>query len=146
MKWLRQLIEGARINEDGRVDLEGLMKQINEEFPRNAVPKSEFNQAKKKLKRAIATIEVLEESKSENEMLLEIIKQQEATIQKLRYDVVNTIKSYSLKKQLSKAGILDPDYLVYRQRDLDGLPLDNKEKPMVIEELIKSLKEELDGK
>lgn len=38
MKWIRKLIEGAMINDDGRIDLEGLMKQINEEFPRNAVP------------------------------------------------------------------------------------------------------------
>ncbi|WOO35402.1 hypothetical protein R2R35_16570 [Anaerocolumna sp. AGMB13020] len=146
MKWIRKLIEGALINGDGRIDLESLMKQINEEFPRNAVPKSEFNQAKKKLKTAMAAIEILRESKSEKEMLLEIIKQQEATIQKLQYDVVNTIKSYSLNKQFGKAGIQDPDYLSYRQRGLDGFQLENKEKPMVIEELIKSLKEELDGK
>ena len=94
----------------------------------------------------MAAIEVLRESKSDKEMLLEIIKQQEATIQKLQYDVVNTIKSYSLNKQFGKAGIQDPDYLLYRQRGLDGFQFDKKEKPMVIEELIKSLKEDLDGK
>lgn len=139
MKWLRKLIEGARVNEEGHIDLEDLMKKIQEEFPKNAVPKSEFNEARKKLKIATATIAVLKENGHENEMLLEIIKQQDLANQKLRSDIVNTIKSYSLKKQYNKSGMLDLDYLICKKRGLAEVYFDKEGTPMDIVDLIKSL-------
>jgi predicted nucleic acid-binding Zn-ribbon protein len=42
MDWLKALLEKATIT-DGKLDIEALMKSIKEEFPKNAVPKSEFN-------------------------------------------------------------------------------------------------------
>ncbi|MDF2907466.1 MAG: Minor structural protein [Herbinix sp.] len=42
MEWLKVLLEKATIT-DGKLDIDALMKSIKEEFPKNAVPKSEFN-------------------------------------------------------------------------------------------------------
>lgn len=42
MEWLKALLEKAVIT-DGKLDIDGLMKSIKEEFPKNAVPKAEFN-------------------------------------------------------------------------------------------------------
>ncbi len=42
MDWLKALLEKATIK-DGVLDIDGLMASIKTEFPKNAVPKSEFN-------------------------------------------------------------------------------------------------------
>ena len=42
MEWLRKIIENAKI-EDGKIDIEAVMKDVNLAFPKNAVPKAEFN-------------------------------------------------------------------------------------------------------
>lgn len=43
MEWLKAILEKAVVA-DGKLDIDSLMKSIKEEFPKNAVPKSEFNQ------------------------------------------------------------------------------------------------------
>lgn len=55
MEWLKAILEKATIT-DGKLDIDGLMKTIKEEFPKNAVPKSEFNalnETKKDLEKQI---------------------------------------------------------------------------------------------
>ena len=42
MEWLKALLEKATIT-DGKLDIDALMEAIKAEFPKNAVPKSEFN-------------------------------------------------------------------------------------------------------
>lgn len=52
MEWLRKLIE--KHTKDGKVDTEELMKEVNTEFPKNAVPKETYNtlaETKKKLEK-----------------------------------------------------------------------------------------------
>lgn len=52
MEWLRKLIE--KHTEDGKLDTEALMQEVNKEFPKNAVPKETYNalsETKKKLER-----------------------------------------------------------------------------------------------
>jgi predicted nucleic acid-binding Zn-ribbon protein len=56
MEWLKALLEKATIN-DGILDIDGLMDSIKKEFPKNAVPKSDFNtlnETKKDLEKQIA--------------------------------------------------------------------------------------------
>jgi len=50
MEWIKELL--TRHTKDGVVDQEGLLKEINTEFPKHAVPKSQYNtlsEAKTKL-------------------------------------------------------------------------------------------------
>lgn len=56
MEWLRKLIEGAKKKEDGSIDLDDLMTTINTEFPKNAVPKTTYNEVSEQLKTANLTI------------------------------------------------------------------------------------------
>ena len=142
MEWLKKLIEGAKKNEDGSIDMDDLMKQINAEFPKNAVPKTEFNEAKEQLKTANTTIDTLKKSNGDNETLQNTIKQHEQTIQKLQDDASNTSKKYALKEQLSKSGVLDPDYLIYKQGGLDKFNFDKEGKPIGIEDMLKPMKED----
>jgi hypothetical protein len=42
MEWLKKLLEAAEVK-DGKLDIESLMTKINTEFPKNAIPKSQYN-------------------------------------------------------------------------------------------------------
>ncbi|MFL7796636.1 hypothetical protein OIM93_06945 [Clostridium chauvoei] len=66
MEWLRKLLESAKIV-DGRLDIEALMKDINTEFPKNAVPKETFNDINGQLKTANTTIADLKKNNVDNE-------------------------------------------------------------------------------
>lgn len=140
MQWLLDLI--TKHTKEGVLDTEALTKDINTEFPKHAVPKNEFNDANDKLKTANATIETLKKDNGDNETLQGTIKAHEATIKKLQDDASNTTKSYTLKEQLSKAGVLDPDYLIYKQGGLDKFNYDKEGKPIGIEDILKPLKED----
>lgn len=83
MEWLRRLLENAQVT-DGKLDIEGLMKSVNTEFPKNAVPKDKFNEvseAKKQLETDIKSrdtqLEDLKKSAGDNDTL----KTQIATLQ-----------------------------------------------------------------
>jgi hypothetical protein len=140
MQWILDLI--AKHTKEGVLDTEALTKEINTEFPKHAVPKSEFNEANEKLKTANTTIETLKKNNGDNETLQSTIKEHEATIKKLQDDATNTTKSYALKEQLSKAGVLDPDYLIYKQGGIDKFNYDKEGRPIGIEDVLKPLKED----
>lgn len=83
MEWLRRLLESAKIT-DGKLDIDGLMKSINTEFPKNAVPKDKYNEvseAKKQLEADIkyrdTQLEDLKKNVGDNEAL----KNQISTLQ-----------------------------------------------------------------
>ncbi|MDY4420178.1 MAG: scaffolding protein, partial [Clostridium perfringens] len=61
MEWLRKLLEGATITE-GKLDIDGLMKSINTEFPKNAVPKDKYNEVSNDLKTANKTLDTLKKN------------------------------------------------------------------------------------
>ncbi|MDB1935266.1 phage scaffolding protein [Clostridium tertium] len=110
MEWLRKLLEGAKIV-DGKLDIEALMKDINTEFPKNAVPKETFNDINTQLKTANTTIADLKKNNADNETLQQTIKEHEATIktQKADYEakVRNLTLDSAIEKALSKAGVKD---------------------------------------
>lgn len=140
MQWLLDLI--AKHTKEGVLDTEALSKEINTEFPKHAVPKTEFNETNEKLKTATATIETLKKANGDNETLQTTIKQHETTIKKLQEDAANTSKTYALKEQLSKAGVLDPDYLIYKQGGLEKFNFDKDGKPIGVDDVLKPLKED----
>lgn len=140
MQWLLDLI--AKHTKEGVVDTESLTKEINTEFPKHAVPKSDFNDANEKLKTANATIETLKKDNGDNETLQGTIKAHEATIKKLQDDAANTTKSYAIKEQLSKAGVMDPDYLIYKQGGLEKFNFDKEGKPIGVDDVLKPYKED----
>ncbi|HBG8792647.1 TPA: scaffolding protein, partial [Clostridioides difficile] len=42
MEWLRKILEGIKI-EENKFDIEEILKSVNTEFPKHAVPKETFN-------------------------------------------------------------------------------------------------------
>lgn len=140
MQWLLDLI--AKHTKDGVIDTEALTKEINTEFPKHAVPKSEFNDINEQLKTANGTIKDLKKGNADNETLQGTIKEHEKTIVKLQLESANTTKTYALKEQLSKAGVMDPDYLIYKQGGLEKFNFDKEGKPIGVDDVLKPYKED----
>lgn len=82
MEWLKQILEKAEIK-DNKLDIEALMTSINAEFPKQAIPKTEYNNIKTQLKTANDTITDLKKSNEDNETLQAKIKEHEDTIETL---------------------------------------------------------------
>lgn len=55
---------------------------------------------------------------------------------------VNTTKTYALREQLSKAGVLDPDYLIYKAGGIEKFTFDKENHPVGVEEAVKPYKED----
>ena len=72
MEWLKAILDKAEIT-DGVLNVEKLQKDIEAEFPKHAVPKADFNDAKEQLKTANATIETLKKDNKDNEALQEAL-------------------------------------------------------------------------
>lgn len=88
------------------------------------------------------TITTLKNGNKDNEDLQNTIKTLNADIEKLKNDSVSTAKTYALKEQLSKAGVADPDYLIYKHGGIDKFNFDAENKPIGVEESIKPYKED----
>ncbi len=142
MEWLRKIIEKAEIK-DGEIDIDGIIKEINSEFPKHAVPKAEFNSINEQLKTANGTIKDLEKSNKDNEDLQTKIKGYETEIENLKADGLLKSKEYALKESLSKIGVIDTDYLIYKHGGIDKFNFDDKGTPVGVEETVSGYKESM---
>lgn len=141
MDWLKEILEKAVIS-DGKLDMEAVMKQITAEFPKHAVPKSDFNAKVKELETANETITDLKKSEGDNEALQKKIGDYESEIKNLKKSAEDTAKTYALKDKLSKAGVLDPDYLIYKHGGIEKFGFDKENQPVNVDEVLKSYKED----
>lgn len=140
MEWIKAILEKAVIT-DGKLDIEATMKAVNAEFPKHAVPKSEFNDKVKELSTANKTIEDLKKAGEGNEELQNKIKTYETEIMNLKNAAANTQKEYALKDKLKEAGVLEPDYIIYKQGGLDKFNFDKDGKPIGVDDVLKPMKE-----
>ncbi|CAM2950337.1 phage scaffolding protein [Hathewaya histolytica] len=142
MEWLRKLLEGATIK-DGKLDVSELMKSINTEFPKNAVPKDKYNEvseAKKQLETDIkerdTQLETLKKSTGDNAELQKQIETLQAEIQKRD-------KTYALKENLKELGVTDVEYLIYKHGGIDNFNFDKEGKLIGLEDTINPYKESM---
>ena len=141
MEWLKAILKKAEIA-DGKLDVDAVMNAVQKEFPKHAVPKEDFNAKVKELETANGTITELKKSNGDNEELQKKIGDYEAEIKNLKKSAEDTEKNYALKEQLSKQGVLDPDYLIYKTGGLEKFNFDKEGKPIGVEEAIKPYKED----
>ena len=140
LEWLQTILEAAPIT-DGKLDVTAVMNTVKTEFPKNAVPKTDFNDKASKLKAAEDTIAELKKSAGDNADLQTKIKTYEDQIKQLQTDAANTAKTYALKAKLTEAGAVDADYLIYKQGGLDKFTFDKDGNPVGVDDLLKPLKE-----
>lgn len=141
MDWLKEILEKASIT-DGKLDTEAVMKQIAAAFPKHAVPKSDFNDKVKELETANNTISDLKKESGDNKELQDKIKEYEIETEKLRKSAADTVKTYALKEKLTKAGVLDPDYMIYKHGGLEKFNFDKENQPVGVDDVLKPYKED----
>lgn len=103
---------------------------------------TEKNNLDAQIKTLNSTITTLKNGNKDNEELQTTIKNLNKDIESLRAESEKTAKTYALKEQLSKAGVQDPDYLIYKHGGIDKFNFDKDNKPICVEESIKSYKED----
>ena len=141
MQWLLDLI--TKHTKDGVLDTDALTKEVNAEFPKRAVPKTEFNDINEQLKTANSTITDLKKNNSDNEALQTTIKDHEKTISGLKTDAERTRKEYALKDKLRDQNVTDPDYLIYKHGGIEKFNFDKDGTPIGIEDTVKPYKESM---
>ena len=109
MDWIKSIFD-KHTKEDGTVDVEAANKEIDAEFPKNAVPKTDFNSKVEELRTANETLTTLQNSNKDNEGLQSKIAEYETEVQRLKSEQAEITKSYALKDALTKEGAL-PDYI-----------------------------------
>ncbi|MEG0687177.1 MAG: phage scaffolding protein [Hungatella sp.] len=140
MDWLKEILEKAVIT-DGKLDVDATVKAVTTEFPKHAVPKKDYNDKVKELETANITITGLKGENAGNAELQTKITNYETEITNLKTTAANTRKEYALKSQLEKQGVVDADYLIYKQGGVDKFAFDKDEHPIGVEDIIKPLKE-----
>lgn len=118
MEWIKQIIK-KHTDADGKINLEEAVKEINSEFPKNAVPKDQYNNVSEQLKTANQTLTDLQESTKDNP---DIQKQlQEANAAKESAEkALNELKvTTKAKEKLLDSGVKDPDYAIFKMGSLE---------------------------
>lgn len=123
MEWIKTIL-AKHLKEDGTLDLEAANKEIDAEFPKNAVPKEDFNSKVNELKTANDTINTLQADNKDVEKLQTEISDYKSKIEQLETERETTATRATLEKSLRDAGAKDIDYLVFKlgevEKDKDG--------------------------
>lgn len=146
MEWIKALIE--KHTKDGQLDQEELIKDINKEFPKYAVPKEQYNtlaETKKKLDEGIAErdkqLEELKKIDAEG-LKAEIERLQEenkAATEKYEAELKDIQLANAIK--LAVAGKVHDEDIVSQLIKKDELVLSEDGKVIGLDEQINSLKE-----
>nr|DAP85478.1 MAG TPA: minor structural protein [Caudoviricetes sp.] len=105
------------------------------------VPKERFDEVNGKLKEANTTIDSLKKGNADNEELQKQVKEYKEKVTSLEAAAANTRKEYALKAKLTAAGVLDADYIIYKQGGLEKFVFDKDGSPVGIDDTLKPLKE-----
>jgi|LSQX01.3.fsa_nt_gb hypothetical protein len=146
MEWIKALIE--KHTKDGQLDQDELIKDINTEFPKHAVPKEQYNtlaETKKKLEEGISErdkqLEELKKIDAEG-LKAEIERLQEenkAATEKYEAEIKDIQLANAIK--LAVAGKAHDEDLVSQLIKKDELVLSEDGKVVGLDEQINSLKE-----
>lgn len=135
MEWIKTILDKHK-NEDGTLDFDAAMDEINKEFPKNAVPKEVYNQKADDLNAANKLVDDLKKTNKDTEDLQNKITDYEAQVEQLEGERAAERKTYAIKERLTKEGVTDVDYIKYKlgdvEMDKDGnlVGLDNKLKDL----------------
>ena len=121
MEWIIDILKKYQ-KEDGTIDLATAEQEIKSEFPKQAVPKTVFNEKSEQLKTANATIDELKnnskggqdnQDSQGNEELQTQLEKYKTRIQELEAKEKTNAMNYQARSALEKAGISDVEYGLY---------------------------------
>lgn len=135
MEWIKTILDNHK-KEDGTLDFDTAMDEINKEFPKNAVPKDVYNQKADDLNTANKLVDDLKKTNKDTEDLQKKITDYESQVEQLQTEREAERKEYAIRERLTKEGVTDVDYIKYKlgdvETDKDGnlVDLDNKLKEL----------------
>ncbi len=88
------------------------------------------------------TISTLKKDNEGNETLQTTITNLQGELEKQRLANEEIAKTYALKEQLAKQGVLDPDYLIYKHGGIGKFTFDKENHPVGVDDVLKSYKED----
>ena len=147
MDWIKGIIE-KHIGEDGKLNLEAALKEINKKAPENVVPKEQYNSladAKKKLDDDVKTrdsqLAELQKAGSVEDLQKQLTEALEAN-GKAEKEYKEKIADMKLDSEIEKAlsGALHPE-LMSGKIDKSKLKINDDDTITGLDEQIKSLKE-----
>ena len=127
MEWIIDILKKYQ-KEDGTIDLATAEQEIKSEFPKQAVPKTVFNEKSEQLRAANATISELKnnskggqenqenqenQDSQGNEELQTQLEKYKTRIQELEAQEKTNAMNYQARSALEKAGISDVEYGLY---------------------------------
>lgn len=118
MEWIKAILDKHK-KEDGTLDFDAAMDEINKEFPKNAVPKEVYNQKADDLNTANKLVVDLKKTNKDTEDLQNKINDYEAQVEQLENERADERKAYAIKEALQGAGASDVDYMLFKLGDLE---------------------------
>lgn len=134
MDWIKAILE--KHTTDGVVDVSAAMKEINAEFPKNAVPKEQYNNVSTQFKTSNATLKDLQEQTKDNPDIQKQLQEAQSAQVQAEKDLKKIQTDVQLKDKLREAGASDADYMLFKLGEVevneDGTikDLDNKIKAL----------------
>lgn len=139
MEWIKSILEKHR-KEDGTVDLEAANKEIDQEFPKNAVPKDQYNNLSDSLKTAKDTIKSLEDKTKDNPDIQKELDTYKTKAQTLETENNQLKIDSQVESALRSAGTKDLDYAKFK---LGSLELDKDGKVKDLDSRVKDLQKSM---
>lgn len=135
MEWIKAILEKHK-GEDGTYNMEEAMKEINQEYPKNAVPKDQYNHISGQLKTANATLTDLQEKTKDNPDIQKQLQDAQTAKEAAEKELQTLQTNVQLKDKLRDAGAKDVDYMLFKLGDIEVIEdgtikdLDNKLKAL----------------
>lgn len=123
MEWIKAIL-AKHTKEDGTVDVEAANKEIDKEFPQNAVPKDQYNNVSNSLKEANSTIKTLEDKVKDNPDVQKELDTYKSKAEKLESENKQLVINQQVSTALRDAGAKDVEYATFKlgklELDKDG--------------------------
>lgn len=137
MQFIIDLVK-ANSDDEGKVDFEKLETAVKAEFPKQAVPKEQYNTVADKLKSANDTLTKLQDENKDIEALQTQIDEYKKTVEQKEAELIKTRNETTLREALREAGATDIDYMIFK---LGELETDDEGNYKDLDNKIKGLKE-----
>lgn len=105
------------------------------------VPRARLDEVSKELKSANKTIGELKEANRSNEALQQKVTAYEGEIAQLKADAEVSKKTAALKEKLAAAGLIDPEYVIFKRGGVDKFSFDKEGAPVGVEDTVKALRD-----
>ncbi len=103
---------------------------------------AEKENLEEQIKTLNGTIETLKKGNKDNESLQTTLAELQGELKKQQAANAEVRKTYALKEQLAKHGVLDPDYLIYKAGGIEKFTFDKEGKPVGVEDTVKPYRED----